>query len=258
LSFKLRQMPDFLAVDAQALLEELIQLELEMLHQGVADEEAYERLYLAVFAGGDVTKFLYQEPPVVAAGILRLIREMGLFILADDNIALAHMQRHVYWQSALGVVPAQRRRPDGTPIYTTNRLQQIENRAAFAALVHRGGAITFAERLPSIGDLAAGQYAALRSETTAIFNSVVAEAGARNDGGSRTLRQLFATTMQLINRRALRPQDEDVLLTSQPMPSLVCAHWAYREARQVQRIRDANPAAHPNFMALKLSVPLWP
>jgi hypothetical protein len=253
MSWRVQGLPGFVATDSEALIVELVALQIEMLRQGVANEPAYGELYAAVFGDLDYRAWVYQPPATVAHGITRLVREMGLFVLQDDSVALGHMAKHVYWESELP--PVRIARPG--PIYTPTRAQQRENRNAFAALVHRAGAIAFAERLPSLPLGPSAEAQLLRVQLTELFDIVIAEAGHRNDGTQRVLRQIFAKAMQLINNRAVSPL-EDAMLTNSPMPSLVCAHWAYREARQVQRIRNANPAAHPNFMATRLSVPIWP
>jgi prophage DNA circulation protein len=56
----------------------------------------------------------------------------------------------------------------------------------------------------------------------------------------------------------LSPVEDQLMYVSGNMPSLVCAHWAWREAKQAPRIRDSNPVAHPNFMPTPLAVPQWP
>jgi hypothetical protein len=91
-----------------------------------------------------------------------------------------------------------------------------------------------------------------------IFQATIEEATRRNDGALRQLRLVFATCLALINYRTVSPLEDTILLLTAPMPSLVCAHWAYREARQAQRLRDANPTAHPNFMTPRLVIPEWP
>ena len=126
------------------------------------------------------------------------------------------------------------------------------------ALVHRAAAFAFAERLPSLPIGPAAESERLRDTTIAIFNAAIDEATARNDGAMRQLRLVFATALRLIAHRTHSPLEDQILAPAAPMPSLVCAHWAYREARQAQRIRDANPTAHPNFMPPRLVIPQWP
>lgn len=255
MTWQVRGWPDFLTDDAEAMLAELIAYEYGAVRRGVADETEYAALYAAIFGHhlDEVRDFILQPPRAVADGINRFIREIGLYILADNNVALAHLADHVDWQPSLP--PVRQARPG---VYTWTRAQQLENRNAMAALIHRAGALCFAERLPSLKLGPAAEAEELRQTLIRLFDQVIDEAAARNDGTLRMLRQVKSTAMVLINQRAVSPLEEEVLMTNAPMPSLVCAHWAYREARQAQRLRNSNPAAHPNFMAARLTVPQWP
>jgi hypothetical protein len=253
LSWRVSGLPDYIARDAEAMLDELLRLQLQAIRQMALSEATYGELYAAAFGGVDLAGWVYRPPREIADGVIRLIREIGLFILADDGAALGHMRTHAFW---LTRQPPVRQARSG--YYTPTRRQQQDNREALQGLVHRTSALAFAERLPSLPLGPAAEAQALRRNVVEIFDHVIEEAGRLNDRTLRMLRQVYATSMQLINQRAASPAEEEVLQLKAPMPSLVCAHWAYREARQFQRIRDANPVAHPNFMPLRLTVPAWP
>jgi len=245
--------PDFLTDDAELMLAEFAAYEYTAVRRSFADETAYAELYAAVFGRDDVRGFIFQPPRAIADGINRFVREIGLYVLADDGVALAHLADHAKWQPLLP--PVRQARPG---YYTASRTQQLENRNAMAALIHRAGALAFAERLPSLALGSAAGATTLRETLLALFDQVEAEAAARNDGTLRMLRQVKTLALVLINKRALSPIENEILLTNSAMPSLVCAHWSYRDARQAPRIRNANPTAHPNFMAPQVTVPAWP
>jgi hypothetical protein len=249
----MEHLPNFVADDAALMLAEIVALQARAIQRYPSDEEAYAELYAVVFRGHDFSAFVRLTPGDIARGTTQLIRQVGLFVLLDDVLALAHLYAQVFWQATLPPVPSAR----PGPIYTPTRRQQLENRDALHALVHRAAALAWSEKLPSLALGSSAESEKLRTDTTAIYNAVVDEAAGRNDGTARMLRQVFATSMQLINQRAISPHEDGILLTNGPMPSLVCAHWAYREARQVDRLRYANPAAHANFMATRLAVPAW-
>lgn len=254
MSFRLAHLPNFVVMDAAALLAELIAFQLEALRRSLHDSDAYSELVGRVFEHLEPIAWIQLPPAEIARGITTLIREVGLFVILDDDAALAALAQQAVWQTRLPPVPAAR----PGPLYTPSRRQQLENRAAFMALVHRAAAIAFAERLPSISFAAPLTSRTIEAAFTAIFDSVIAEASLRNDGTVRTLRRIETTGRVLINVRHGIPQEAGVLVLSQAMPSLVCAHYAYREARQAQLLRDANPVAHPNFMPVPISVPPWP
>jgi hypothetical protein len=254
MTWRMEHLPNFVADDAALMVAEIVVLQARAIQQSPSDEEAYAALYAEVFAQHDFSAWVRLTPAQIAHGTAQLVRQVGLFVLLDDRFALGHLYAQVFWQATLPPVPSAR----PGPIYTPTRRQQLENRDALHALVHRAAALAWSEKLPSLALGSSAESETLRVQTTAIYNAVVDEAAARNDGTSRMLRQVFATSMQLINQRAISPHEDGVLLTNAPMPSLVCAHWAYREARQVDRLRFANPAAHANFMARRLAVPAWP
>ena len=87
---------------------------------------------------------------------------------------------------------------------------------------------------------------------------MIDEASQRNDGTARKLRQIAATTWQLIDERAGPIREEGELNLPTNLPSLVIAHYAYREARQAPRIREHNPTAHPTYMPTRLVIAPWP
>lgn len=242
---------DFLADDAVLLLAELTVFELQAVRREVSDADAYAELYAEIFGATTPLRWVYARPPLLAAAIDRYIREVGLYVLADDTAAMAHLAATVNYTTGLPPIPAAR----PGPVYTPSRLQQIENRAAFLALVHKAGAVSWAMRLNGLDLGPVAQAETLRRQASAIFACVIAEAGERGDPALRHLRQLFATTMAVINRRAFNTSDDSVMFNANPQPSLVCAHWAWRDATQVQIMRDSNPTAHPNFMATQLAVP---
>ncbi len=254
MAWRIEKLPNFVADDAALMVAELAAIQANALRQGIVDEERYAEIYAQVFGAHDFATWVYLSPAEVADGIIRLVREIGLFVLLDDNIALAHLAKLAFWRTILP--PVRAARPG--PIYTPSRAQQLENRAAFEALVHRAAVFAFAERLPSFPIGPAAESERLRDTAIAIFDAAIAEATARNDGAMRSLRLVFATALRLIAYRTHSPLEDTILALAAPMPSLVCAHWAYREARQAQRIRDANPTAHPNFMPLRLVIPVWP
>jgi hypothetical protein len=255
LTFRVARLPDFVADDAVLLIGELILAQLQAIRAGSLDETEYDALYAGIFAPHDsIHDFVYEPPAVIAAGVVRLIRGVGLDVLLDDGYALAHLKMQAFWQTRLEPIRASR----PGPVYTSTRAQQLENRIAFCALVHRAAAIAWAERLPELDLGPAAQAEALRSDLAEIFGSVILEAGQRNDGLARPLRMIEATARALINKRALSPVEDQLMYVSGNMPSLVCAHWAWREAKQAPRIRDSNPVAHPNFMPTPLAVPQWP
>jgi hypothetical protein len=254
MAWAIAKLPAFVAIDAAEMVAELVALQAYAIRQGVADPDAYADIYSAIFGDRDFASWVYLDPIEVARGITRLIREVGLFVLAEDGQALAHLAKQATWRTRLP--PVQIARPG--PVYTPSRAQQRENRAAFEALVHRVAVFTYAQRLPSLPLGPAAQSERLRDTVIEIFDATIAEATVRNDGALRQLRLVLATCLALINYRTHSPLEDTILLLTAPMPSLVCAHWAYREARQAQRLRDANPTAHPNFMTPRLVVPTWP
>jgi hypothetical protein len=255
LTWRIAQLPGFVAADAAEMTVDLIALQTAAMRKGVVNEAAYAEVYDRVFGQhDDITDWLKAPPAAVAHGLYEMVRAVGLFVLLDDGTALAHLENQATWRTRLPPVPIAR----PGPIYTPSRRQQLDNRRAFEALVHRAAAITFSERLPSLPIGPADAAEQLRRQTIRVFGPVIDEAGAANDGTLRTLRRQQATCLQLIAQRANSPREEALLLLSGEMPSLVCAHYAYREARQAQRIRDANPTAHPNFMAPQLTIPEWP
>jgi len=255
MAWRIAKLPAFVALDAAEMVAELVELQAIAIRQGVSDPDAYAEIYAAVFGQHDFSTWVYLDPIDVARGITRIVRDVGLFVLLDDTQALAHLARQATWQRR-DPPPVWAARPG--PIYTPSRAQQIENRRAFEALVHRVAVFSFAQRLPSLPLGPAAQSERLRDQTIEIFGAAIDEATKRNDGALRQLRLVFATCLALINYRTHSPLEDTILLLTAPMPSLVCAHWAYREARQAQRIRDANPTAHPNFMTPRLVIPTWP
>jgi hypothetical protein len=254
MAWRIAKLPDFVALDAAAMVAELVALQTHAIRQGVSDPDAYAEIYAGVFQDHDFASWVYLDPLEVARGITRIVREVGLFVLLDDSQALAHLARQATWRTSLP--PVRAARPG--PIYTASRAQQLENRAAFEALVHRVAVFSYAQRLPSLPLGPAALSERLRDAVIEIFNAAIEEATLRNDGALRQLRLVFATSLALINYRTHSPLEDTILVLTAPMPSLVCAHWAYREARQAQRLRDANPTAHPNFMTPRLVVPTWP
>ena len=254
MAWRIAKLPAFVALDAAEMVAELVAMQAIAIRQGVSDPDAYAEVYAGVFGDHDFASWVYLDPLEVAQGITRIVREVGLFVLLDDTQALAHLARQATWRTQLP--PVRVARPG--PIYTPSRAQQIENRAAFEALVHRVAVFSYAQRLPSLPLGPAAQSERLRDQTIEIFGAAIDEATKRNDGALRQLRLVFATCLALINYRTHSPLEDTILLLTAPMPSLVCAHWAYREARQAQRIRDANPTAHPNFMTPRLVIPTWP
>jgi hypothetical protein len=257
MTWTIERLPHFVAQDAALMAGLLIAQQLTIMRQGVANQTAYAEVYALVF--GDLTpdEWVYLPPPEVARGITEIVRQVGLFVMADDAVALSALYDQSSWRAALPPVRIARLTPAGDPSYTPSRAQQLENRAAFEALVHRAAALAFAERLPSVVFDDLPKTLRLRETVTSMFDAVIAEASQRNDGAMRTLRQIQATTWQLIDRRH-KPSEAGALVLAGPMPALVIAHLAYREARQAPRIRDANPTAHPNFMPGELMVPAWP
>jgi hypothetical protein len=254
MAWRIAGLPAFVALDAAEMVAELIALQAIAIRQGVSDPDAYADVYAGVFGDHDFASWVYLDPLEVARGITRIVREVGLFVLLDDAQALAHLGKQVIWRTRLP--PVRTARPG--PVYTPTRAQQLENRAAFEALVHRAAVFSYAQRLPSLPLGPAAQSERLRDSVIEIFNAAIDEATTRNDGALRQLRLVMATSLALINYRTVSPLEDTILVLSAPMPSLVCAHWAYREARQMQRIRDANPTAHPNFMTPRLVIPTWP
>ncbi|HSZ92365.1 MAG TPA: hypothetical protein VK822_23650, partial [Acetobacteraceae bacterium] len=144
------------------------------------------------------------------------------------------------------------------PIYTPTRRQQLINRTAFQSLVHRAAALTYAERLPSVRVQSQTHAQALHQTVVAMFDDVIDEANQQNDGTARSLRRVQATALQLINERSGDEPEDGQMIFAANLPSLLCAHLAYREARQAARIRGANPVAHPSFMPTTLVIPAWP
>lgn len=255
--WSISRLPSFIAVDSAEMLVELVAFQAQALRRGVVDEEAYADAYARVFGARQVADFIYQPPLLVAHGITTLIREVGLFALQDDSAAIATLAEQAAWKTRLPP-PRIARIENGVPVYTPPRQQQLVNRRAIEMLIHRAAALAFAERLPSIAIDDLPKTIRLRDVTTYIFDLVIAESAAANDGTLRMLRQVRTAAWRLIDVRYGAPQEEGVLITNAPLPSLVCAHYAYREARQAQRIRDANPVAHPNFMVSELVIPPWP
>ena len=247
-------MPAFVANDAALMLAELLLFQERAMQQGVVDQSAYADAYADVFTRHEPVHWLTAPPAEIAHGIVEIIRTVGLFVLLDDAVALDVLFRESAWEAVLP--PVRTARPG--PIYTPSRQQQLENRAAFEALVHRAAAMTFAERLPSVPIDSLAQGEELYRTVGIMFDAVIDEASERNDGTVRTLRKIKSSAWALIDSRALSAQEEAIIEFRQPMPSLVVAHFSYREARQAQRIRDANPTAHPNFMPRRLVVPPWP
>ena len=256
MSWSIERVPNFVVDDSIAMLALLVAYQAEIIRQGVANQAAYADAYAAVFGDLAPQEWIRQPPAAVARGISSLIRQVGLFVILDDAVALSALVNQSSWRAALPPVHVARMTPGG-PVYTPTRLRQLSNRQAFEALVHRAAALAFAERLPSVALDALPRTLAIRDATTAMFDAVIDEASALNDGTSRTLRQIQATAWQLIDSRRA-PRDEGVLTLAGELPSLVCAHLAYREARQAPRIRRANPTAHPNFMPPRLAIPPWP
>lgn len=254
MTWRIAKLPNFVAEDAALMVAELIALQLVAMRQGVNNEEAYAEAYAAVFGQHDFGSWVYLDPDEVRRGIQRIVRDVGLFVLLDETVALAHLGKQASWRANLP--PVHIARPG--PIYTPTRTQQLENRAALEALVHRAAVCAYAERLPGLPLGPATESERLRDNVIAIFDAVIEESTQRNDGTLRMLRQLYATTLRLIAHRTHSPLEDEVMTLGGPMPSLVCAHFAYREARQAQRLRDANPTAHPNFMPPRLVIPAWP
>ena len=252
MTWSVARLPGFVAADSAAMLAELVSMQVEAMRHGVTDEAAYARAYALAFSGVSLADFVYQPPAVVAAGVTQLIRQVGLFGLLDDGAALAFLFGEASWETDLP--PVRIARPG--PVYTATRQRQQQNRVAMAALVHRAACLAFCERLPSVAFADLPRTFQVRNAVTAMFGTVIDEASALNDGTVRTLRQIQTQAWVLIDRRS-PINDGEITLPGYP-PSLVAAHLAYREARQVQRIRDANPTAHPLFMPGTLVVPPWP
>jgi len=256
MSWSIERVPNFVVDDSLAMVALLVAYQAEIIRQGVANQAAYADAYARVFGDLAPEAWIRQPPATVARGITSLIRQVGLFVMLDDAVALSALVNQTSWRAALPPVHSARTGPSG-PVYTPTRTRQLLNRQAFEALVHRAAALAFAERLPSVALDALPRSLAVRDATTAMFDAVIDEASALNDGTSRTLRQIQATAWQLIDSRRA-PRDEGVIVLGGELPSLVCAHLAYREARQAPRIRRANPTAHPNFMPPRLAIPPWP
>jgi len=256
MSWSIERVPNFVVDDALAMVALLVAYQAEIIRQGVANQAAYADAYAKVFGNLSPVDWIHQPPATVARGITNLVRQVGLFVMRDDAVALSALVDESSWRAALPPVHVARMTPSG-PVYTPTRQRQLSNRQAFEALVHRAAALAFAERLPSVALDALPLSLAVRDAATSMFDAVIDEASARNDGTSRTLRQIQAATWQLIDRR--RPtRDAGLLVLAGELPSLVCAHLAYREARQAPRIRRANLTAHPNFMPPRLAIPPWP
>lgn len=254
MNFTIAKLPDFVRQDAALMIAELIALQNRVIQQTVHDPDRYAAAYAQVFGPHDPQQWIEREPVEIAQGITTLIREVGLFVILDDAAALAALAQEAAWRTQLP--PVRIARPG--PIYTASRKQQSINRAAIEELTHRAAALTFAERLPSMPFDSFAVALRVRTMMDQIFQAVIEEASARNDGTARSLRRIEAAAWALINARVNLPDEEGVLQLAGNLPSLVCAHFAYREARQAPRIRDANPAAHPNFMPPQLVIPPWP
>ena len=257
MAFSLRHMPGFVADDAVAMFAALLAALRAAMRQGVTDEDAYDATLRRVFGNRELADWVHLPPPTIAKGVTTLIREVGLFVIADTDVALDALRTQMRWHADLAPVPAVRV-VASDPVWSPSRAQQRENRLALETLVHRAALLAYAERLPgtAIGSLAlAAQYHAVIRDD---FGAVIAEASARNDGAAHMLRHLATTAWQLVDKRAGPVREEGVLTLAANLPSLVVAHLAYRESRQAPRIRRANPVAHPAFMPQRLAVLPWP
>jgi prophage DNA circulation protein len=256
--FRTAGLPNFIADDALAMAEQLIAWQLKAAQHSIVGQQAYADAYASAFGGLDLRALLQLPPPEIAQHIAALVRQVGLFVLADDAGALDMLDQESRWTADLPAVHVARFDQANTPIYTPTRRQQLINRTAFQSLVHRAAALTYAERLPSVPVHSQTHGQALHRTVVALFDAVIDEANQQNDGTARSLRRVQAIALQLINERSGDEPEDGLMQFSANMPSLVCAHLAYREARQAGRIRGANPVAHPSFMPTTLVIPPWP
>jgi len=253
MSWRIAGYPSFIATDSALMAAEFVAYQARVMTRGLTNPDVYAAAYAKVFGQHDFAAWASLPPATIAHGITTMVREVGLFAILDDDLALDTLRDQTTWQPDLPPVHIAR----AGPIYTPTRLRQLDNRVAFAALVHRAAALVYAERLPSVPLPSRTAATARFTITAAMFDGVIVEAEQLNDGTARMLRRLRTTLLQLINARTLEPEDGLLVLASN-RPSRVVAHLVYREAKQAPRIRAANPVAHPQFMPRDLIIPPWP
>ena len=148
-NWSIDKMPGFVADDAVLMTAELVAHQFVIMRQGVTDQAAYEAVYARVFGNLDPAEWVHLPAATVARGISTIVREIGLFVMLDDDVALDALREEMTWHARVPPVPVARYQGE-TPIYTASRQRQLDNRGAFEALVHRAALLAYAERLPSV------------------------------------------------------------------------------------------------------------
>jgi prophage DNA circulation protein len=250
--------PNFVADDSVECSEQLLAFEGTAMQRSATNIEAYNDAYAAVFGGHDLEAFILQPPDTVAEGIVTVVRTVGVFAIKDDGAAQETLLEQSSWSPDLSPVRSYAKTNGGVALYTPTRERQLTNRTAFTLLTNRAAALAYAERLPGTPIQGARQALKLRNDIASMFDGIINDASVANDGTATALSRIKSTSLALIAARAGPIEDDGVMVTTTSLPSLVCAHYAYREARQAPRMRQANPAAHSNFMAKNLIVVPWP